>query len=144
MILLDTNVVSEPLRPAADPAVIAWLDEQVAETLYLSAVSIVELRYGVAALPGGRRKNGLAKALEEQVIGLFGSRILAFDAAAAQACADIRVRARNAGRGIGLADSYIAGIAKAQGLAVATRDVAPYAAAGVAVIDPWKEGRTKA
>lgn len=138
MILLDTNVVSEPLRPAAAPAVIAWLDEQAAETLYLSAISIAELHFGIAALPAGRRRSGLRKALEEQILGLFAGRVLAFDAQAAQACAELRARARRSGRGVGLADSYIAGIAVASGLVVATRDVGPFEAMGVKVVDPWK------
>lgn len=141
MILLDTNVVSEPLRPTAAPAVIAWLDEQAAETLYLATISIAELQFGIAALPAGRRRNALRKALEEQVLSLFGGRVLAFDTQAAQACAELRVRARRAGRGVGLADSYIAGIAVANGLVVATRDVGPFEAMGVQVVDPWKDDR---
>lgn len=137
MIILDTNVVSEPLRPAPDPAVLDWLDRQTIETLFLTAISLAELRYGVAALPEGRRKAGLAAALEGRVVALFGSRLLAFDAAAASAYALVRTRAKAAGLAIGAADGYIAAIAAAHGFAVATRDTAPFRAAGVAVIDPW-------
>ena len=72
MIVLDTNVVSEPLRPAGEPAVLAWLDRQDIETLFLTTISLAELRYGVAALPDGRRKEGLGMALESRVIALFG------------------------------------------------------------------------
>jgi predicted nucleic acid-binding protein len=107
MIVLDTNVVSEPLKAAASPAVIAWLDRQNIETLFLSAISLAELRYGVAALPGGRRKDGLRTALEERIFSLFGSRILAFDTAAADAYAAIRARAKAAGKSIGASDGYI-------------------------------------
>lgn len=141
MILLDTNVISEPLRPAPSPAVIAWLDEQTTETLYLSAVSVAELHHGIATLPAGRRRNSLRKALEEQVLSLFADRVLAFDTEAAQVCAELRVRARKAGRGVGVADSYIASIAVANGLVVATRDTGPFKAMGVEVIDPWEGGR---
>lgn len=140
MIVLDTNVISEPLRPAANPGVLAWLDSQAAETLYLSTISLAELRFGVAVLPAGRRRSGMARAME-RVFAMFGERILPFDDAAATASAELRVAARKSGRAISLTDSYIAAIATAHGFAVATRDIAPFEAAGVAVIDPWKEGR---
>ena len=140
MIVLDTNVVSEPLRASAAPAVIAWLDRQNIETLFLSTISFAELRYGVAALPEGRRKDGLRAALEERILALFGSRVLAFDTAAADAYAIIRAHARAAGRAIGASDGYIAATAAAHGFAVATRDTGPFEAAGVPVINPWKAG----
>ena len=104
MIVLDTNVVSEPLRPAAEPTVLGWLDQQNIETLFLTTVSLAELRYGVAALPDGKRKQGLSAALDQRVIALFGQRILAFDTAAADAYAVIRTRAKTAGKAIGTAD----------------------------------------
>lgn len=140
MIVLDTNVVSEPLRAAAAPAVIAWLDRQNIETLFLSTISLAELRYGVAALPEGRRKDGLKAALEERIFALFGPRVLAFDTAAADAYAVIRARARAAGKTIGASDGYIAATAAAHGFAVATRDTGPFEAAGVPVINPWEAG----
>ena len=141
MIILDTNVVSEPLRPAAEPAVLAWLDQQSIETLFLTTISLAELQFGVAALPDGRRKDGLKAALDERVIALFGPRILVFDRAAADAYAVIRARAKTAGKTIGAADGYIAAIAAAHGFAVATRDTTPFAAAGVPVVNPWNHGR---
>jgi hypothetical protein len=137
VILLDTNVVSEPLRPAPDPAVLAWLDEQDIETLFLATISLAELRYGVAALPEGRRKEGLGAALDAGITVLFGSRVLAFDYAAAEAYALVCARARAAGRAIGAVDGYIAATAAARGFAVATRDTGPFEAAGLAVINPW-------
>jgi predicted nucleic acid-binding protein len=137
MIVLDTNVISEPLKPAGDPVVLAWLDQQNIETLFLSAISLAELRYGVATLPDGRRKEGLGAALENRIIALFGSRILSFDAAAAQAYAIIRARAKTAGLAIAPADGYIAATATAHGFMVATRDTGPFEAAGVPVINPW-------
>ncbi|MCV9997958.1 type II toxin-antitoxin system VapC family toxin [Pararhizobium sp. YC-54] len=140
MILLDTNVISEPLRPAGDPIVLAWLDQQAIETLFLSAISLAELRYGVAALPDGRRKEGLRTALENRVVTLFGSRVLAFDAATADFYASIRARAKTAGLAIGAADGYIAATAAAHGFMVATRDTGPFEAAGVPVINPWING----
>lgn len=138
MIILDTNVVSEPLKPNADPAVVEWIDAQVVETLYLSTISVTELRYRIAVLPDGKRKEGLRASLDERILPLFESRILPFDMEAAEICAELRARARAAGQGIGTADSYIAGIAAAKGLTVATRDTQPFEAAGVSVINPWK------
>ena len=140
MILLDTNVVSEPLKPAASPAVLAWLDQQHIETLFLSTISLAELRYGVAALPDGKRKDGLSTVLERRIVALFGSRLLPFDIAAADAYAAIRARARAAGKAIGASDGYIAATAAAHGFAVATRDTGPFEAAGVHVINPWDAG----
>ncbi len=137
MIVLDTNVISEPLRPAGDPAVLAWLDRQNIETLFLTTISLAELRYGVAVLPDGRRKEGLRTALEARIFALFGSRMLPFDATAAEAYAVIRTRAKLAGKVIAAADGYIAATAAAHGFSVATRDTGPFVAAGLAVINPW-------
>lgn len=138
MIILDTNVVSEPLKPSADPAVVAWIDAQVVETLYLSTISVTELRYGIAVLPDGKRKESLRSSLDERVLPLFASRILPFDMEAAEICAELLARVRALGKGIGTADSYIAAIATAKGLTVATRDTQPFEAAGLTVINPWK------
>ena len=138
MILLDTNVVSEPLKLNADPTVVAWIDAQMIETLYLSTVSVTEMRYGIAVLPDGKKKESLRTSLDERILPLFESRILPFDMEAAEICAELRARARAAGHGIGTADSYIAGIAAAKGLTVAARDTEPFEATGVPVINPWK------
>lgn len=137
MILLDTNVVSEPLKLAGDPAVLAWIDAQSIETLYLAAISLAELRFGVASLPAGKRKDALHTSLEQRVVPLFAGRILAFDAAASATYAQILARARADGKAIATADGYIAATAAANGLMVATRDTAPFEAAGLAVINPW-------
>ena len=139
MIVLDTNVVSEPMRPHGSPAVQAWLDRQVAETLYLTATSLSELLVGIDILPGGRRKKNLGVALRELMGLLFGSRILPFDQAAAIAYASMVGRARTAGRAISVADGQIAAIAATHGFIVATRDTEPFVAAGVAVVNPWEE-----
>lgn len=138
MIILDTNVISEPLKPNADPAVRAWLDRQAAETLFLTATSLSELLVGVAILPDSRRKAGLGDALRELLTTLFGSRILAFDERAAIAYALLISRARSSGRRISVADGQIAAIASVHGFTVATRDTAPFVAAGVAVVNPWE------
>lgn len=140
MILLDTNVVSEAMKPVPDDAVRGWLDEQAAETLYLSSVTIAELMFGIGALPKGKRKDKLAGALDG-VMELFADRVLPFDIDAARHYADLAVKARAAGKGFPTPDGYIAAIAASKGFGVATRDTSAFDAAGVEVIDPWKAGR---
>lgn len=139
MIVLDTNVVSEPLRPRPEPHVLNWLDRQAAETLYLSTVSLSELLLGIGALPAGNRRRVLAASLDRQIIELFGARILSFDVPAAQAYAVAVWQARRNGAAISVSDGQIAAIAAANGFAVATRDETPFRAAGVSVINPWAE-----
>ena len=138
MILLDTNVVSEPLRPAPDPRVIEWIDAQPLETLFLSAITVAELRAGVALLPAGKRRSGLLQNLEKRVLPLFAGRVLPFDLACTQAYAELMARARAAGLAVAATDGYIAAIAAANGFAVATRDTGAFEAAGAAVINPWR------
>jgi predicted nucleic acid-binding protein len=138
MIILDTNVVSEPMRPNGNPAVQTWLDQQIAETLYVTATSLSELLLVIEILPDGKRKAGLAAALSELMALLFGSRVLSFDAKAATAYAPLVGRARASGAIISVADAQIAAIALVCGFTVATRDTALFLAAGVPVINPWK------
>lgn len=137
MIVLDTNVISEAIKPQPSQPVLAWLDAQDANTLFLTSVTLAELWYGIGALPAGRRRGALAKAVDG-IVALFATRILAFDTEAARHHAVRALRARAAGLGLPAPDAYIAAIAAAHGYAVATRDVAPFRAAGVAVIDPWR------
>ena len=139
MIVLDTNVVSEPMKPNGNPAVQVWLDQQVAETLYLTTTSLSELLVGIEILADGKRKEGLAAALNELLARLFGSRILPFDQQAAMAYAPLVGRARAGGRIISGADGQIAAIAVVHGYAIATRDTAPFVAVGVPIINPWEK-----
>ena len=139
MIILDTNVVSEPMKPDGDRRVQTWLDEQVAESLYLTSISLSELLLGVELLPEGKRKAGLADALSEFLVTLFGPRILPFDQQAATIYAARIGRARSSGRTISMADGQIAAIAAAHGFTVATRDTEPFIAAGVPVVNPWEK-----
>ena len=137
MIVLDTNVVSEAMKPSAHPAVSAWLNAQVAETLYLSSVTLAELLFGIRALPPGKRKDMLAQTLDG-LLGLFRDRVLPFDIDAARHYAELAVTAKVAGRGFPTPDGYIAAIAASRGFIVASRDTAPYEAASVTVINPWE------
>lgn len=136
MILLDTNVVSEATKPEPDPAVRSWLDEQTAETLFLSSVTIAELMFGIGSLPKGKRRDRLTAALDG-MLDLFAGRILPFDTGAARRYADLAVKARAAGKGFPTPDGYIAAIAAAHDFAVASRDASAFAADGLTVIDPW-------
>lgn len=138
MILLDTNVVSEPLRRAPETRVIEWIDAQPLETLFLSAITVAELRAGVALLPAGKRRAGLQQSLEKRVLPLFAGRVLPFDLACTQSYAALMAKARAVGLAIATADGYIAAIAAANGFTVATRDTGPFEAAGAAVINPWQ------
>jgi predicted nucleic acid-binding protein len=137
MIVLDTKIVSEPMKAQGNPAVTAWLDRQVTDTLYFTATSLSELLVGIELLPEGRRRSGLDQALSELVMRLFGPRIPPFDQQAATVYARLVGRARAAGHPITFAEGQIAAIAGAHGFTVATRNTAPFAAAGVPVIDPW-------
>lgn len=138
MILIDTNVVSELMRPDPAPAVLDWFAGRAASDLFLSAISEAELRAGAAYLPAGRRRDGLVAAIDAMVAEDFGGRILPFDSAAAKFYAIIAAARRAAGRPIAEADCQIAAIARARGMAVATRNVADFLGCGMEIIDPWK------
>ena len=138
MIVVDTNVLSELWRVAPDPGVLSWVDAQAMETLYLSAITVAELRFGVASMPDGRRRSIYQDRLERAVLPAFTGRVLPFDLDASQTYATLMARARREGKAIGTADGYIAATAASRAMMVATRDVAPYQAAGLKVINPWE------
>lgn len=140
MILLDTNVVSEPLRHVPETRVIRWIDAQPLETLCLSAMTVAELRAGVALLPTGKRRAALHESLEKRVLPMFVGRVLPFDLACTNAYAELLATVPKSGNGIETADACIAVVAIANGLIVATRNAGPFRAAGVTVINPWEEG----
>ena len=137
MIVLDTNVVSEPLHAVPDPRVVSWLDAQPLETLFLSVVTLAELRFGMARMPAGRRRSGLIERLEGQVLPAFAGRVLSFDPAASVGYATAMAAALMRGQTVGMADGLIAATAIAHCMTVATRDTSPFIAMGVTVIDPW-------
>lgn len=141
MIVLDTNVISEAMRPEPNPAVRAWLNRQVAETLFMTSITLAELAFGIATLPAGKRKSRLNNALEG-LMAIFGGQILVFDVDAARSYAELASAARGKGRGFPIPDGYIAAIAASRGYTVATRDEGPFLAAGLKVIDPWKAEQT--
>ena len=139
MIILDTNVVSELMRPGPDATVVDWVAGQAATNLYLSTVSEAELRFGVEILPSGTRRDRLLDEVEGMLREDFAGRVLSFDSAAAQAYATIAAARRAAGRPINHADCQIAAIARSRGASVATRDIDDFERSGIDVINPWSD-----
>lgn len=137
MIVLDTNVVSEFMRPAPDAAVVGWLNAQDMQTLHLTAVSLAELRFGIARLDEGRTRADLSRRLDLMLEQVFAGRVLPFTAAAAQSFADRMAAARREGRAVGFQDGMIAATVATSGFSIATRDTAPFIAMGLVVTNPW-------
>lgn len=137
MILLDTNVVYEVIKPAPDPAVARWFAKQSEGNVFVCAVTEGELRLGVAILPQGRRRDALVSLIEGIVGQDFAGRNLPFDSRAAIAYATLSALRRRAGRPISTADAQIAAIALSQGAALATRNLRDFEGCGVELIDPW-------
>ena len=137
MIVLDTNVISEPMRTRPNAAVIEWLNEQPNAGLFTTSVTVMELRFGIDRLPEGKRKADLWEMLDFTLSRLVGPRILPFDVPAAIEAAHITTMAEAAGTPIGQADAQIAGITRTQGFAIASRDQAPFQIAGITLINPW-------
>ena len=138
MILLDTNVLSELMRPAPTAAVENWIGLQPVASIFISAITEAELRYGVALLPEGRRQVQLLAKIEAMLAEDFAGRILPFDSPAASAYADIAVMRRRSGRPISQADAQIAAIASSRGASLATRNMNDFLDCGIDVVDPWR------
>ena len=136
--LLDTNVVSELMRPSPNTAVEAWVARRQRAELYFSAIGEAELRYGVARLPSGRRKDALASAIEEILREDFENEILPFDSRAAREFADIAVFRQAKGRPSSPADCQIAAIARARGMTVVTRNVSDFVDMELDLVNPWQ------
>ena len=138
MIILDTNVFSEMLRPAPDGNVSAWMARQPASQLFTTCITEAEIRYGIARMPEGQKRSRLAAAVD----GIFGidlaGRVLPFDSDAARAYAGIVSRRERAGRPISQFDAQIAAIARAHGAEIATRNTLDFKDCDVGLIDPWK------
>ncbi|MXZ70022.1 MAG: type II toxin-antitoxin system VapC family toxin [Acidobacteria bacterium] len=138
MVVLDMNVVSELMQPAGDPVVASWVAERPTSSLFLTAVTEAELRFGLAVMPAGKRRDGLTAGLERMLRAGFANRVLPFDSAAARAYAEIAAARRLMGRPVSQADAQITAIASARGMAVATRNVRDFEDMGINVIDPWE------
>lgn len=138
MIVLDTNVLSETLRPTPSAGVMAWLRSEPAAALFTTTITEAELLYGVALLPPGRRRQLLTAVVEQIFAEDLAGRILPFDSAAARDYADIAAARRRSGRPISEADAQIAAITRSRGAALATRNARDFAGCELRVIDPWR------
>lgn len=138
MIVLDTNVISEPNKPIPSQGVIEWLNDQQAPALFTTTINVAELRFGIERLPDGKRKSALWSALDFTLGRLCANRILPFDLPAAEELARINAQCEAKAKKIGLADAQVAAVAKINGFSVATRDATPFELAGVTVINPWR------
>lgn len=140
MIIVDTNLVSELLRPAPEPRIEAWFAARKTVDTYMTTISEAELRYGVAVMPEGKRRDVLIRRVEKLLTKIFRGRVLSFDSPAAEVYAVIAAGRRKAGRPIGPLDGQIAAIARVRGAAVATRNVRDFEGCGVEIINPWNQG----
>ncbi len=138
MFILDTNVISELIRPAPNPAVVAWVGGRPAGSLFFTAIGEAEMRFGVAIMPAGARRDALAAEIEGMLREDFARRVLPFDSLAARAYAKIAAARRRADRPVSQADCQIAAIAASRGGQVVTRNVRDFAGLEVAAVNPWQ------
>ena len=137
MFILDTNVISELMRPAPSPRVIGWVDAQPTTSLFITTITQAEILYGLALLPPGRRRDALASPARHLLGTVFAPRTLGFDRDAAPHYAALAAATRQAGRVLAPFDGQIAAIALARGLGIATRNQRDFTGLGVPLVDPW-------
>jgi predicted nucleic acid-binding protein len=137
VIILDTNVLSALMRGEPESAVVSWLDRQPPESIWITAITLLEARLGLALLPQGRRRRLLEAAFDKLLTEDLENRVLDFDAAAANQAAVLAAERQRAGRPVDLRDTQIAGIAIARRATIATRNVRLFEGLSVAVVDPW-------
>jgi len=138
MILIDTNIVSEVMRPSPASTVVNWLNNQDSQRLYLSVISITEIGYGLRLLPNGSRRHQLSERFDHFVEAAFGQRVLNFDQKAAHAYADIMGHRKEIGRPMSVPDGQIAAVARAHGFAVATRNAKDFEMCDLQIINPFE------
>jgi len=138
VIILDTNVLSALMRSAPEPAVVRWLDQQPAESVWITSITLFEVQLGLALLPKGRRRQALESAFASLLQEDLGNRVLDFDTAAAAAAAALAAARQAKGRPVDMRDTQIAGIAVARRATLATRNVRHFEGLPVTVTDPWK------
>jgi toxin FitB len=138
MIILDTNVLSALMRTAPEARVVTWLNNQPRDSVWITSITVLEVRYGLEILPASKKRTALFRAFDS-LLEAIGHRIASFDAAAAESAADLMARRRKAGRPVELRDTLIAGIALSRRASLATRNVSHFADAPISVIDPWAD-----
>lgn len=137
MIVLDTNVVSEFMRTIPDERILRWLDRYPPSELFVTAVTVGELGYGIVRLPAGKRKSELSGKLAALLSDVFGDQILPYDGVAAVHYSDIVAGRERAGRPIETADAQIAAICRCYPACLATRNVKDFVDTGLMVLNPW-------
>lgn len=137
MTILDTNVVSEMMRPLPERTVLEWVSNSTADDLHITAVTIAEILYGIEMLPAGKRRETL-QAGADKTFGVFAEHILTFDEKSAQAFSLIASSRRKQGKPISQFDAQIAAIAQRHGATLATRDIADFEGCGVGLVNPWE------
>lgn len=142
MIVLDTNVISELMRPEPHPAVVAWVAAQPRGTLYTTSINRAEILYGIAAMPAGKRRDSFTQLVEAMFVEDFAGHVLPFSAEAAPYFAQIVSKRRRVGTPIEGFDALIAAATLAAGGVIATRDVGGFANCGLTVVDPWTADAT--
>ncbi len=139
MIILDTNVISELIRPEPSPTVAEYFKRLNREDWYITSITAAELRSGCALLPDGKKRDNLTQRVEAMLAGPFFNRILAFDAEASRSYADVAVQWRSAGRSISYFDALIAAMARSKGATLATRNTKDFVFCQVRLVNPWTE-----
>jgi hypothetical protein len=139
MIVLDTNVISEIMKPTPEPHVLSWVDSVPAGETGVTAVTVAEILYGITRLPDGTRRRNLIVAAGEIFEQDFRDRVLVFDAAAAAEYATIVVEREAAGRPISMADAQIAAVCRVHHCTLATRNVGDFERTGVSTVNPWSD-----
>jgi len=137
MIVLDTNVISEMMKPRASDTVCQWMAAQVEGAMYTTSITLAEVHYGLELLPVGKRRSALEEATEIMFEQTLNGRILLFDEDAARVFAQIMAKRDRLGKPMGEMDAQIAAIARSRGAAVATRNTRDFADCGIKLIDPW-------
>ncbi len=139
VIIIDTNVISEAMKPAPCQLVIDWLNKQETAALYLTAVTIGEVSYGLCTLPQSKRRRRLQDVFERLIVEAFANRVLVFDEAAARVYGQLMAQRREQGRPLSLPDGQIASIARIRGFAVATRNVHDFEDCAIEIINPFPQ-----
>jgi toxin FitB len=141
LIILDTNVLSELMQKVPDPSVVEWLDQQPAESIWITSITLFEARLGLALLPNGRRRQGLELAFEQVLAEDLEERVLDFDRSAAETAAGLAAERQRNGRTVDMRDTQIAGIVIARRATLATRNVKHFADLTAEVVNPWEAKR---
>ena len=137
MIILDTNVLGALMHTVPDPKVVAWLDRQPAESVWITSITLFETRFGLALLPLGRRRQALESAFDQLLNEDLENRVLDFDSVAATAAASLAAARQKRGQPVDMRDTQIAGIALARHATLATRNARHFADLKISIINPW-------